>query len=638
MERNNGTKEKEKRETNHPSNIIGQFSGKDILGSSHPKEKKIDVKLYDFKRPDKFSRDQIRTLSIIHETYARLSKTSLSVMLRYMCDVHVESVDQMTFGEYLQQIPGLTTMAIINMDPLMGSALMQIDNTLTFSIIERLAGRTEVTRADYNRDLTDIELSLMEAIVVRLLGNLRESWSTVIDLKPRLGQIETNPQFAQIVPPMEMVSVVVFKCKIHTVEDRISFCFPFLTIEPIIAKLSAQYWYSSVRKNQSHKEVFPVSRFKTNSCVFYKTEKISLNRLHNLSKGSLIKIPGFKKGEAALSCGKEDLLKLKAINGKTSHPTFKIIENTNTTKMETEGFLIGEGRNTHKTQGDRINDTIREIFLSYEEKLLQKYTIIEKTIKEVSFKQAELSDQLYFGSKDKDLQEDEPDKNLRPFHFLHSFEIDHIFNFIRREHPQVIALILAYIEPFYSSELLQKFPPQLQIDIAERIAMMDRTHPDILHEIEMVLKSRLVQTEKIITAGGIDSIVEILNLAKRDVEKTILKGLEEKNKKLSEVINRKMFLFDHIRFLDPEAIKMVLEKTTIKNILLALKGSSRDVQEHVLNCLNDRERDDARKNLERLGPVRKEDLEIAQKEIIGIIHKLENEGSIVISYTGEPVE
>jgi flagellar motor switch protein FliM len=183
----------------------------------------------------------------MHETFARLTTTALSAQLRSLAHVHVASVDQLTYEEFIRSIPNPTTLAVINMDPLKGSAILEIDPAVTFSIIDRLFGG-QGEGAKFTRELTDIEASVIEGIIVRILGNLRESWATVIDLRPRLGQIETNPQFAQIVPPSEMVVLVTLETKVGEVEGMMNFCIPYLTIEPIISKLSAQYWYSSVRR------------------------------------------------------------------------------------------------------------------------------------------------------------------------------------------------------------------------------------------------------------------------------------------------------------------------------------------------------------------------------------------------------
>ncbi len=205
------------------------------------------IKIYDFKRPDKFSKEQLRTINMMHETFARLTTTSLSAQLRSLVQLHVASVDQLTYEEFIRSIPNPTTLAVINMDPLKGSAILEIDPAITFSIIDRLfGGQGEGSKV--TRELTDIETSVMEGIIVRVLGSMREAWNQVIDLRPRLGQIDTNPQFAQIVPPTEMVVLVTLETKVGEVEGMINFCIPYLTIEPIISKLSAQYWYSTVRR------------------------------------------------------------------------------------------------------------------------------------------------------------------------------------------------------------------------------------------------------------------------------------------------------------------------------------------------------------------------------------------------------
>jgi len=255
------------------------------------------VKIYDFKRPDKFSKDQLRTIQMMHETFARLTTTSLSAQLRTLVSVHVASVDQLTYEEFIRSIPNPTTLGIVNMDPLKGSAIFEIDPSITFTIIDRLFGGSGETMK-INRELTDIELSVMENILVRVLSNLRESWSTVIDLRPRLGNIETNPQFAQIVPPNDMVVLVTFETKVGEIEGMMNFCIPYITIEPIISKLSAQYWYSSIRKGAGT-ENFEVIKKRLENVylpvvVEMGTIDISVEEVMNLKKGDIIKLENTK--------------------------------------------------------------------------------------------------------------------------------------------------------------------------------------------------------------------------------------------------------------------------------------------------------------------------------------------------------
>ena len=255
------------------------------------------VKIYDFRRPDKFSKDQIRTLQMMHETFARLTTTALSAQLRALVSVHVASVDQLTYEEFIRSIPNPTTLAVINMDPLNGSAVLEFDPSITFTIIDKLFGGTgESTKI--SRELTDIELSVMEGIIVRILGNLREAWSNVIDLRPRLGNIETNPQFAQIVPPNDMVVLVTLETKVGEVEGMMNLCIPYITIEPVISKLSAQYWYSSIRKGATDENAAIIqSRLEAVELpivVEVGEVEITMEELLAIQVGDVIKLPNTK--------------------------------------------------------------------------------------------------------------------------------------------------------------------------------------------------------------------------------------------------------------------------------------------------------------------------------------------------------
>jgi len=258
------------------------------------------IKIYDFKRPDKFSKEQIRTVSIMHETFARLTTTSLSAQLRYLAHVHVASVDQLTYEEFIRSIPNPTTLAIINMDPLKGSAVLEIDPSVTYAIIDRLFGG-QGAGAKINRDLSEIEMSVVEGIIVRILGNMREAWSTVIDLRPGLGQIETNPQFAQMVPPTEMVVLVTLETKVGDVEGMMNFCIPYITIEPIVSKLSAQYMYSTVRRGTTTENMQSL-RERLNTVEIpvvaeIGSMQISVRDVLSLTDGDLIRLHGVSVDE-----------------------------------------------------------------------------------------------------------------------------------------------------------------------------------------------------------------------------------------------------------------------------------------------------------------------------------------------------
>jgi len=297
---------------------LGSIDLGGISGGIEPKaQRSKKVKMYDFKMPDKFSKDQIRTLQMIHETFARLTTTSLSAQLRLLVHVHVAAVEQLTYEEFIRSIPNPSTLAMINMEPLKGSAIYEMDPAVTFTIIDRLfGGAGKYDSKMKNRELTDIESTVIETVIVRILNNLREAWANVIDLRPRLGNIETNPQFAQIVPPNDMVVLITFETKIGEVEGMTNFCIPYLTIEPIISKLSAQYWYSSVRKGIT-KENFNIIKDNLKdveikvTAELGKTE-ITLEEALALEEGDIVRLTGHKvNSDATLLIGKKPKFKCK---------------------------------------------------------------------------------------------------------------------------------------------------------------------------------------------------------------------------------------------------------------------------------------------------------------------------------------
>jgi len=248
---------------------------------------------YNFKRPDKFSKEQIRIISIIHETFSRLTTNRLSAQLRSMVHVHVASVDQITYEEFIRSIPIPTTLAIINMKPLKGCIFMEIDPDISSLIIDRICGgfgggvvlkiRHDLTFIEktidvtkFRHELTCIEKSVMENIITGMLENMREAWNTVLDIHPHIEAINTNnPQFFQLFSPNEMVVAVVLEILIGDVKGMINICIPYLTIEPIIEKLSNWFFYS---KNQNNKPVTPPSNLKSKEEIPVRLTAEILNR------------------------------------------------------------------------------------------------------------------------------------------------------------------------------------------------------------------------------------------------------------------------------------------------------------------------------------------------------------------------
>lgn len=216
-----------------------------------PAERRI--RNYDFRRPNKFAKDHIRTLTMIHENFARLIQNYLSGYLRALVQVDVISVEQLTYNEFSNSISNPVVLGIVELIPLSGSIILEIAPNIAYSLIDRILGGRG-TSLERIRTFTEIELSILEKLIGQILSNLREPWETIIHLKPRLEKIETNSQFAQIISPNETVALVTLSTKIGEVEGMINLCIPHLTIEPIMHKLTTKSWFTAKEKEDT--EVF----------------------------------------------------------------------------------------------------------------------------------------------------------------------------------------------------------------------------------------------------------------------------------------------------------------------------------------------------------------------------------------------
>ncbi len=226
---------------------------------------------------------------------------------------------------------------------------------------------------------------------------------------------------------------------------------------------------------------------------------------------------------------------------------------------------------------------------------------------------------------------------VRPFDFVRRTDPAHLLNFIQQEHPQTIALILAYLEPQKASNILGSLPHEVQSDVARRIATMDRTSPEVLREVERVLEKKLstLSNEDFTAAGGVENIVEILNLVDRTTEKTIIESLEEEDAELAEEIKKRMFVFEDIVLLDNQAIQKVLREVDTNDLAKALRGVEAEVQDKIFRNMSKRAAALLKEEMEYMGPIRLKDVEEVQQKIVASIRKLEEQGEIVVARGGE---
>ncbi len=247
-----------------------------------------------------------------------------------------------------------------------------------------------------------------------------------------------------------------------------------------------------------------------------------------------------------------------------------------------------------------------------------------------------LNESLDAGVAEKVLQQIQTQVQKTPFAFLQKAESENLLTFIQEEHPQTIALIVCHLAHHKAAEILSGLPMQKQIEVIKRIANMEQTNPDVIREVERGLESRLsnMLTQSMEKAGGIPTVAEILNLADRATEKSIMEGLEAEDPELVEEIRRLMFVFEDIRLVDGKGIQSILKEIDNDELSLALKTASPELQEKIFSNMSERAAALVREDMQFMGPVRVSDVESAQQRIVDIVRRLEDAGEIIIAGRG----
>lgn len=229
-------------------NLLKQLSDGDLDVDQIQGEDEKQVKNYDFSRPTKFSKEHLRTLEIIFEHYSRLVSTNLPVYLRKNVQVSVASSETVTFSEFSNALSNPSVLGIINFAPLNGNIIIEIATNLCYAMLDRMLGGSGQP-LEKNREFSDIELTILQKLLIMFTQLLREPWKNVVDISPVLSRLETNPQFAQVIAPSDMIAIVTLNMKIGDVEGMLNICLPFFTLEDVMDKLNTKYWFSTMQEN-----------------------------------------------------------------------------------------------------------------------------------------------------------------------------------------------------------------------------------------------------------------------------------------------------------------------------------------------------------------------------------------------------
>ncbi len=272
-------------------------------------EKTKRIRSYDFRRPSKFAKEQIRTLVMIHENFSRLLTSSLSAYLRTMIQSEVASVDQLTYEEFTKSLQNPTVINILGLQPLEGSMVVEFAPNLAFAFIDRLLGG----QGAYDgilRELTEIEQMVTRRIVMRMASSIKEAWNNVMDVEPDYQGMETNPLFTQVIPPTEMVILVTLDLKIAEISGLMNLCYPYILLEPVLNRLSSQYWFASSKKSFTPKDINTLKSRLQEAMIPVDVElgrtTISVRDMLNLAIGDVIKLDQNLKKPLVIKVGKEE--------------------------------------------------------------------------------------------------------------------------------------------------------------------------------------------------------------------------------------------------------------------------------------------------------------------------------------------
>lgn len=233
---------------NEIDNLLAALSAGELDMDQMQGDEDKQVKNYDFSRPTKFSKEHLRTLEIIFEHYSRLVSTNLPVYLRKNVQVTVASSETVTFSEFTNALSNPVILGIVNFAPLNGTIIIDLATNLGYAMLDRMLGGTGVP-LDKTREFSEIELTIIEKILVMMTQHLREPWKNVVDISPVLNRVETNPQFAQVIAPNDMIAIITLNMKLGDIEGFVNICLPFSTLEDVMDKLNTKYWFSTMQEN-----------------------------------------------------------------------------------------------------------------------------------------------------------------------------------------------------------------------------------------------------------------------------------------------------------------------------------------------------------------------------------------------------
>lgn len=289
--------------------VVDDDDASESIGEKSKKEEQQQVIIYDFKRPNRVSKEQLRAIKGIHDKLARNLASQISSVMRSIVEIRLHSVDQMTYGEFLMSLPSPTSFNVFSIKPLDGNCVLEINPSIAFSMIDRLLGGNG-EGFETSRELTDIEVNLLDAILRMMMQRLKESWSMITDMYPNVEAKESSPNVVQIVSQNEIVIMVVMEIIVGNSSGMINICYPVIYLEPILSRLANRdimLGETSAKKSRNKELKTLIGRAEVLYEAILGKSIVSVNEFLNLKEGDILRLDRSANDKAIVTIDKKEV-------------------------------------------------------------------------------------------------------------------------------------------------------------------------------------------------------------------------------------------------------------------------------------------------------------------------------------------
>ena len=289
--------------------VVDDDDASESIGEKSKKEEQQQVIIYDFKRPNRVSKEQLRAIKGIHDKLARNLASQISSVMRSIVEIRLHSVDQMTYGEFLMSLPSPTSFNVFSIKPLDGNCVLEINPSIAFPMIDRLLGGNG-EGFEASRELTDIEVNLLDAILRMMMQRLKESWAMITDMYPNVEAKESSPNVVQIVSQNEIVIMVVMEIIVGNSSGMINICYPVIYLEPILSRLANRdimLGETSAKKSRNKELKTLIGRAEVLYEAILGKSVVSVNEFLNLKEGDILRLDRSANDKAIVTIDKKEV-------------------------------------------------------------------------------------------------------------------------------------------------------------------------------------------------------------------------------------------------------------------------------------------------------------------------------------------